>query len=162
MRAQQTPPTGSGVRRSRKRGIALVILVLALAAFAPAAGAHTTQGYATPGNDGWHPWDTDRCSTPGANINAVPGVFDFGHACVHHDGCYKGFPKSSGGPPTYWVSRSQCDYWFLLDMQASCRWKHGGNPSATWAGRQCLQWASNYHWAVRTYGRNAYKGPNPA
>ena len=135
--------------------LAIVLTVVTLPV--AAASAHTTSGYATPGNDGPHPWTTDGCSTPGANVNAVSGIYDFGHACKHHDGCYIGFPRN--GVATYWVSRWQCDAWFLYDMQASCRWQHGSNPSATWAGRQCEQWASNYHWAVRTYGSSGYKGP---
>lgn len=121
------------------------------------AAAHTTAGNATPSNDGSHPWETNGCSTPGVRVNSVTGIYDFGHACKHHDGCYTGFPRN--GQITYWTSRSQCDAWFLYDMQASCRWQHGTNPSVTWAGRQCDQWASNYHWAVRSYGSGGYKGP---
>ena len=134
----------------------LTMLVVAAGFAAQPASAHTTQGYATPANDGPHPWPTDACSTPGININSVAGIFNFRHACIHHDGCYKGFPRN--GVATYWVSRSQCDAWFLYDMQASCRWQHG-DPYASWAGRQCMQWAANYHWAVRTYASGAYTGP---
>jgi hypothetical protein len=122
------------------------------------AEAHTTQGRATPGNDGPHPWSTDGCSTPGIKISSVRGVFNFRHACEHHDGCYKGFPRD--GKPTYWVSRSQCDLWFLYDMQASCRWQHGDDPSATRTGRDCEQWASNYLYAVRTHAARGYLGPD--
>ncbi len=143
--------------RTDRRTLMLALVCAIMTIVAPvAAGAHTTQGSATPGNDGPHPWPTDRCSTPGFNVNAVNGVFDFGHACVHHDGCYTGFPQDGG--PTYWTDRQQCDAWFLYDMQASCRWLHG-NPHATWQGRQCMQWADNYHWGVRTYGSGAYQGP---
>jgi hypothetical protein len=120
------------------------------------AAAHTGQGPAVPANHGWHPWPTDGCSTPGANIGAIPGVFDFGHACVHHDGCYKGFPLN--GQPTYWVSRSQCDQWFIDDMNASCRWQHAtGLGSAS--GRTCEATARAYRWAVRTFAGPAYVGP---
>jgi hypothetical protein len=145
-----------------KRTIQLALAVLlglgllVLPGAAPAS-AHEGQGNATPANDGPHPWPTDACSTPGINVNSVPGVFNFRHACVHHDGCYKGFPRN--GRPTYWVSRSQCDTWFLYDMQASCRWQHGPNPNGSFAGRQCMQMAATYHWAVRTYAAGAYKGP---
>lgn len=138
--------------------VVLIAMVLAVAPTTATASAHTTSGSATPGNDGAHPWPTDGCSTPGANVNAIAGIFDFGHACKHHDGCYIGFPRN--GAATYWTSRSQCDAWFLYDMQASCRWQHGPDPATTWIGRQRQQWASNYLWAVRAYGASGYKGPS--
>lgn len=121
-----------------------------------AAAAHTSQGNATPGNNGAHPWPSDGCSTPGAKVSSVPGVFDFTHACIHHDGCYIGFPRD--GRPTYWVSRLTCDTWFLGDLQASCRWQHGPDLTASWTGRQCATWASVYYRAVRTFG-TGYLGP---
>lgn len=145
-----------GVRRFL--ALALLAFGLALVAGVPLASAHTTQGNATPGNDGGHPWPTDYCSTPGITVNSVRGIYNFRHACAHHDGCYKGFPRN--GRATYWVSRWQCDTWFLYDMQASCQWQHGRSPSATWAGRKCMQAASNYHYAVRRYASRAYKGPH--
>ena len=123
------------------------VLILALA---PGAGAHTGQGNATPGNDGWHPWDSDLCSW---SPNAIPPFFDFRHACKHHDGCYAGFPN--GGRPTYWVSRYQCDAWFYYDMMASCRWQHGFAP-ARW---NCENYASTYFNTVRAVAWFAYKGP---
>lgn len=127
------PPPEARARVSLMRRAATAIGIAAALALVPlqAASAHTTQGNATPGNDGWHPWPSDRCSTPGANTNAVRGIFDFGHACVHHDGCYIGFPRN--GRPTNWATRAQCDSWFLYDMQASCRYLHGANPAANWA-----------------------------
>lgn len=159
-----SPATPKPAARRSRASILVRILavtaVLCASVFvlpAAVAQAHTTNGYATPANDGTHPWTTNGCSTPGVRVNAVAGIYDFGHACKHHDGCYIGFPRN--GQPTYWTSRWQCDAWFLYDMQASCRWQHGSNTSATWAGRQCEQWASNYHWAVRTYGSGGYKGP---
>ncbi len=136
----------------------LILIALSFGLAADPADAHTGQGNATPGNDGYHPWPTDGCSTPGININSVAGVFNFRHACIHHDGCYTGFPLN--GTPTWWTSRSQCDSWFLYDMEASCRWQHGSNPYATAAGRQCMQWAANYFYAVRTFASGAYKGPS--
>jgi len=135
--------------------VAVATAAFALA-FASTAGAHSGQGNALPDNEGAHPWDTDACSTPGININSVAGIYNFRHVCIHHDGCYKGFPSS--GKPTYWVSRSQCDAWFLYDMQASCRWPARG-PGRDVGGRRCMQWATNYHYAVRTHASGAYKGP---
>lgn len=155
--ARRSPVTASSARSQRSElSIALVVLLFTIGCLAAPVGAHTGQGNATPGNDGYHPWPTDACSTPGINVNSVAGVFNFRHACIHHDGCYSGFPVN--GSATWWTSRSQCDSWFLYDMQSSCRWQHG-DPFATWAGRQCMQWAANYHWAVRTFAAAAYKGP---
>ncbi|MFV0306674.1 MAG: phospholipase A2 [Desertimonas sp.] len=139
--------------------IAILTAVAGVAATAPGstALAHTGQGNATPANDGWHPWATDGCSTPGANVNSVWGIYNFRHACVHHDGCYTGFPRN--GQATYWVSRAQCDAWFLSDMRASCRWQHGSDLSATWRARSCNTAANTYYGAVRAAGWWAYKGP---
>jgi hypothetical protein len=140
--------------------IGLGLVIVLDVAGAALASAHTGQGSATPGNDGHHPWPTNGCG-PGGFGRLVPdkviGIYNFNHACDHHDGCYAGFPKS--GKPTYWVTRRQCDTWFLYDMQNSCRWRHGSNPSRTWAGRRCLDAADDYHWAVRAHGRSSYKGP---
>ncbi|HEY5877314.1 MAG TPA: hypothetical protein VIU11_00290 [Nakamurella sp.] len=117
--ARRRPPLRAPIGAGRPVGVVLVIIVgLMLIATGPVA-AHTDQGSATPGNNAAHPWPSDGCSTPGARISTVPGIFDFTHACIHHDGCYTGFPRD--GRPTYWVSRLQCDGWFLGDLQASCR-----------------------------------------
>lgn len=157
----QTDQAGTAVsRHGRVRGwhgllLAALLIVTGLASGGVAV-AHTTQGSAIPSNDGAHPWPSDGCSTPGMSIDSVASIFSFHHACVHHDGCYIGFPGD--GRPTYWTTRLQCDTWFLYDMQASCRWQHGTAP-VSWAARECLQWADNYLWAVRTYGSSGYKGP---
>lgn len=135
---------------------ALLVVALCLTLDSAIATAHTGQGNAVPANDGWHPWPTDGCSTPFIRISSVPGVYDFRHACVHHGGCYKGFPRN--GRPTYWTSRLQCDTWFYNDMIASCRWRHG--PRINWpAGPACRSGARLYHGAVRRLGAFAYKGP---
>ena len=153
---RRRPPSSAPIGFARRTAAALILLVGLLLVVDGRADAHTSQGTATPGNNGPHPWPSDGCSTPGAKINTVPGVFDFTHACIHHDGCYTGFPRD--GRPAYWVSRLQCDSWFLGDLQASCRWQHGTDLNATWAGRQCATWASVYHRAVRTFG-TGYIGP---
>lgn len=146
------------------RLVLIFALVVAVAFFVlpvDTASAHTTQGSATPSNDGTHPWpvspsERSACSTPAnehiGGISAVPGVFDFNHACKHHDGCYEGFPRN--GEPTYWVSRWQCDEWFYRDMRASCeeqaRWDVLGG---------CYNQADIYWSGVRVGGVGAYKGP---
>lgn len=155
---RRRPPRGRGpVGDAGRRGLAWALAAGLLLVVLPATpvAAHTGQGNATPGNNGPHPWPSDGCSTPGAKISSVPGIFDFTHACIHHDGCYIGFPRD--GRPTYWVSRLQCDTWFLGDLQASCRWQHG-NVLSSWAGRQCSTWASVYYRAVRVFG-TGYLGP---
>lgn len=145
------------------RVVARLIATLAAAAFVlfgavSPASAHTEQGNAVPGNDSAHPWPDNGCGGGGAlTLNSVAGVFDFKHACTHHDGCYGGFQRE--GSPTYWVSRSQCDTWFLFDMQASCRWQHGDQPEATENGRTCLRSATTYHQIARIFGRPNYAGP---
>jgi len=94
---------------------------------------------ATPANDGRHPWTTDGCS---ASPERGPG-WDFHHACIHHDGCYRG----------HWASRSRCDDQFLRDMRASCAVLH------PWGGvwRDLCRWlGAVYFQAVRTFGGSAY------
>ncbi len=137
---------GSSIRRA----VAILVVVGAALTIVSSATAHTTSGSATPGNDGSHPWSSDLCSW---SPNSLPGVFNFAHACKHHDGCYAGFPSS--GKPTYWVSRYTCDQWFLNDMRASCAWQHGFAP-ARW---NCENYARTYYSTVRALAWYAYKGP---
>jgi hypothetical protein len=145
------------VKSLRRRSCSTLVVLASCLAFPIAqAQAHTTQGSATPGNLSAHPWSSDGCSTPGANINSVPGTFSFLHSCIHHDGCYTGFPTN--GTPTYWVSRLQCDTWFRADMDASCRWQHGPNPNGSLRGRVCMTTATTYYNAVRLFG-SGYYGP---
>lgn len=80
----------------------------------------------------------------------MPGVFNFNHACKHHDGCYTGFPRK--GVPTYWVSRRQCDDWFYDDMIASCK-------EYEWDMFDlCRNSAELYYGAVRAEGGPGYQG----
>ncbi|MCP2293292.1 phospholipase A2 [Nocardia amikacinitolerans] len=118
------------------------------------AHAHTTQTPATPSNDGPHPWavhpsESSACSTPGISVSSVFLIYDFNHACKHHDGCYEGFPRN--GKPTHWVSRKQCDDWFLGDMWHSCQ--------SSWDQRSCLSWMATYYNGVRVGGGPGYRGP---
>ena len=122
--------------------VTLVVSALAVGLLAPApADASTGHGtVATPANATRHPWSYDGCS---ASPERGPG-WDFHHACIHHDGCYRG----------HWAGRRTCDRWFLRDMRASCRVLH---PSAWSFGRwACFRVASVYYGAVRLFGAGAY------
>lgn len=105
---------------------------------APAAGSDRGE-VATPANPTRHRWTTDGCS---AAPERGPG-WDFHHACVHHDGCYRG----------HWASRRTCDRWFHRDMHASCWVLHTGSAWRRWL---CLGVARAYHVAVRLFGASAY------
>lgn len=91
---------------------------------------------------------------PGANGNSRPGVFDFRHACDHHDGCYQGLDRFGKNAT---ISRRSCDNTFLADMNASCREQHRF-PLFTDNGRRCLVTAQVYHAAVRALGQPYYRG----
>lgn len=104
------------------------------------ASASTTRGgVATPANWTSHPWTTDGCS---AAPDRGPG-WDFHHACVHHDGCYRG----------HWAGRRTCDDWFGRDLHASCAVLH---PSG-FARWPCDGLATIYVTAVRLFGAAAYR-----
>lgn len=81
----------------------LVFLVLAFTvAKADVAQGHGV-GSAVPSNGGaepakTHPWKTDYCT---ASPDGLALVYDFRHACTHHDGCYAGFPRAD--EPVYWA-----------------------------------------------------------
>lgn len=122
---------------------ALAALLLAGVAglLAPdSAGASTAHGaVATPANTTPHPWPYDGCS---AAPERGPG-WDFHHACIHHDGCYRG----------HWASRRTCDDWFRRDMRASCLVLHPSAGLRRWA---CEGVAAVYYTAVRAFGAGAY------
>lgn len=108
--------------------------------FAETADAHETQTPAVGGGV-WHPWTSDGCS----NVpNWQWGVFNFTHACQHHDGCYR----------NHWADRYTCDQWFLNDMYASC------GTGDTWGVNRwtCRAIARTYYWGVRNLGVSAYYG----
>jgi hypothetical protein len=123
----------------RRWAAALTVLgVLALTA--GSAAAHPTRGAtATPRNMTGHPWSTDGCSN---SPERGPG-WDFHHACIHHDGCYRG----------HWAGQSTCDSWFLRDMRASCAVT---SPRAGLLRSFCSFIAGAYHQAVRLFGASAY------
>ncbi|MGH9156722.1 MAG: hypothetical protein ACRD1K_13000, partial [Acidimicrobiales bacterium] len=93
----------------------LIVILGGLVIEASAASATQTPGVnATPYNDGSHWWSSDGCSVVpdsgfhtknvyvgrppwGASV-PVTASWDFHHACVHHDGCYR----------NRWASRETC------------------------------------------------------
>ncbi len=118
--------------------LALVAGAIGLATASPAS-AHTGGGAATGGTQ-WHPWTSDACSwVP----DRIPRVFDFSHACQHHDGCYRG----------HWASRATCDRRFLDDMRASCR----TSTTRWWNRPSCHGWAWTYFAGVRMVGATPWR-----
>ena len=137
-------------RLSRTSVMAIAAMTLILGAIVGSstpASATTTRGVqATPYNNGSHPWSTDGCSVvPDWGPSWVGGAyFDFNHACIHHDGCYR----------QHWADRGTCDKWFLNDMYASCNaihpaWRPGQRAS-------CYNQAVIYYNGVRAFGNSAY------
>jgi hypothetical protein len=128
-------------KRCAAFALATVVLTATLALLAPTpAGATIGHGaVATPANATPHPWPHDGCS---ASPERGPG-WDFHHACIHHDGCYRG----------HWADRRTCDDWFHRDMRASCRVLHPSSTLGRWA---CTGLAALYWSAVRLLGSGAY------
>lgn len=142
-------------RRARAVVLALLLGVLATTALpgAPAASASSRGRPATPGTMSSHPWSTDGCSVvPDRGttwLGWVPARYDFHHACVHHDGCYRG----------RWASRASCDRRFLDDLARSCRELH---PRAEARRRACGFRGLVYYVGVRAFGASAYaRGGSP-
>jgi hypothetical protein len=127
------------LRRFGAAVLTVVALTIGGVTVATTASATTTHGaVATPANWTTHPWSSDGCS---ASPERGPG-WDFHHACVHHDGCYRG----------HWASRRTCDDWFHRDMRASCRVLH----DSAWGRWPCDGLAGVYFAAVRAFGAHAY------
>lgn len=152
-------PRTSTPHLSRTTLSLLVLVLLACATTAPGdALGHRGQGNAVPSNAGGDPkqthpnWSDDYCTL---SPDRIWGVHDFRHACVHHDGCYSGFPDAQNRS-VYWVSKNQCDRWFFEDMRASCRDTHPGRSG--WGHDRCMDAAYTYYGAVLEHGRG-YKGP---
>ncbi len=134
--------------QGRRRSVALTlatpgVLGALFSVAAPAAMATTTPGIAaTPFNEGGEWWSSDGCSwvpdsgyhTIKVNGAKVTGHYDFHHACVHHDGCYR----------NKWATRSTCDLWFRNDMYASC--------AALRSNSACYARADLYYRGVRVLG----------
>jgi Prokaryotic phospholipase A2 len=151
-------------RPSRYRVLRVVLLILAVGfllswATTPSASQPIDQP-ATPANEAAdaHPWGTAGCVLPGAALDAVPGVFDFQHACIHHGGCYQGLDR--GGEPAV-IDRLRCDMLFRGDLIASCAVVHGA--STNWRAKECQSTAEAYYGVARSFGAPYYTGSgNPA
>ena len=110
-----------------------------------------------PGNEMLddHPWGDRGCILPGAAIDSVPGLFDFRHACTHHDGCYQGFDRMGGATV---IDRLRCDELFRTDLTASCEYLHGAaqnwRPASARAPR-----TPTTRWPAPSAGRTT---PEPA
>ena len=145
MRRSALQPTAGAARPRHHRWFVVALAVLAIvgaATLSPAgpASAHTSGGAATGGGQ-WHPWPSDGCTKV---PNTVPGVFNFTHACQHHDGCYVRRFSSS---------RSTCDSWFLNDMNASCR----TSSTLSLNRSRCYAVANVYYLGVRACGDYSWR-----
>lgn len=85
---------------------------------------------------------TDYCSYA---PDAVPGLYDFRHACAHHDYAYR----------THWTSKAAADSYFRTAMEAECRNRHPWWSPSLGA---CLKVRDAYYYAVRWFGGPAYNG----
>ena len=94
---------------------------------------------------------------PGAAIDSVSGLFDFRHACIHHDGCYQGFDRMGSSAV---IDRVRCDELFRTDLTASCEYLHG--ISQNWRARECESTANAYYAVARSFGRTYYAGTGDA
>ena len=104
-----------------------------------------------------HPWGDGGCILPGAAIDSVPGLFDFRHACTHHDGCYQGLDRMGGAAV---IDRLRCDELFRTDLAASCEYLHGATQN--WRARECESTAHAYYAVARSFGRTYYTGTGDA
>jgi hypothetical protein len=125
----------SGVVAAALLGSTLVVTISTEVASAPKVAAHTTGGSATGGPQ-WHPWASDGCTKA---VDSINHLFNFAHACEHHDGCYV---------QRFSNDKNVCDSWFLNDMRASCQ------TGDTWPAlrAQCEAVAWGYYYAVRACG----------
>jgi hypothetical protein len=131
------------------------LLTTAFLALGGSAPVRAGDGPATPANEALHPhpWISAGCSIPGASIDAVPGLFDFHHACIHLGGCYQGLNRA--GEPAA-IDRLGCDEQFRRDLLASCAVLHG--TATDWRARECADTASSYYDVVRSFGGPYYVG----
>jgi hypothetical protein len=136
-----------------------VVLGVALAWSVTPAGVHAADAPATPGNEQLesHSWGERGCTLPGAAIDSVSGLFDFRHACIHHDGCYQGFDRMGDSAV---IDRVRCDELFRVDLTASCEYLHG--TSRNWRARECESTANAYYEVARSFGRTYYAGTGDA
>jgi Prokaryotic phospholipase A2 len=141
--------------------VAALLLGTVVSHAGPSAATTQPGVNATPYNNGPHPWTTDGCSiVPDSGVHvkkiyqwtrfgglyvSTSASWNFNHACVHHDGCYRG----------HWASRASCDQWFLNDMRATCSAMH---PSSAARRAVCNAKATQYYVGVRALGGPAYNG----
>ena len=135
--------------------VVAVVLGLTLAWAVTPAGVHAADDPATPGNEMLesHSWGENGCTLPGAAIDSVSGLFDFRHACIHHDGCYQGFDRMGDAAV---IDRMRCDELFRTDLTASCEYLHG--TSQNWRARECESTANAYYAVARSFGRTYFTG----
>lgn len=126
-----------------RRAAVTLATILLIFAGQGTASAHTGSGPATPSNMSEHPWSTDGCSqVPDAGTaqsGLIKGPFDFHHACVHHDGCYRHHDGT----------RLSCDDRFLQNMIASCE--------EIRSNIACRDRANIYYLGVRWFGHVAWE-----
>jgi hypothetical protein len=136
-----------------------VVLGVALTWSITPAGVHAADAPATPGNEQLesHSWGERGCTLPGAAIDSVSGLFDFRHACIHHDGCYQGFDRMGDAAV---IDRTRCDELFRTDLAASCEYLHG--TSQNWRARECESTANAYYAVARSFGRTYYTSTGDA
>ena len=139
--------------------VAAVVLGLVLAWTVAPVAVHAPEAPATPGNEELkdHAWGERGCTLPGAAIDSVSGLFDFRHACIHHDGCYQGFDRAGDSAV---IDRTRCDELFRTDLTASCEYLHGTVES--WRARECESTANAYYEVARSFGRTYYAGTGDA
>ena len=144
----------------RNRSILLILAILTLLYVPSGSNAHTDRwADSHSGNDrpsdvwdqedreykhaGRWGWGVNGCTKV---PDSIRGVFHFGHACDHHDGCYGG----------HWASRLGCDNEFWRNMSASC------NHDWPWynfvSRRACRRVRNVYYAGVRALGYWAYNG----
>jgi hypothetical protein len=135
--------------------VVAAVLGLTLAWAVTPAKVHAADAPATPGNEMLesHPWGENGCTLPGAAIDSVSGLFDFRHACTHHDGCYQGFDRMGSSAV---IDRVRCDELFRTDLTASCEYLHG--TSQNWRARECESTANAYYAVARSFGRTYFTG----
>ena len=151
------------LRRPRTMDLVLVAAVAVVAGllliWSATPKSHVVDVPATPGNEMLddHPWGDGGCILPGAAIDSVPGLFDFRHACTHHDGCYQGLDRTGGAAV---IDRLRCDELFRTDLAASCDYLHGA--AHNWRARECDSTADAYYAVARSFGRTYYTGTGDA
>ena len=135
--------------------VVAAVLGLTLAWAVTPAKVHASDAPATPGTEMLesHPWGENGCTLPGAAIDSVSGLFDFRHACTHHDGCYQGFDRMGSSAV---IDRARCDELFRTDLTASCEYLHG--TSQNWRARECESTANAYYAVARSFGRTYFTG----